>query len=51
MDRVVKCEACRNQVSPPLTFWNGSRLTFKCPECGALNSRSGRFQELMQEVH
>ena len=51
MDRVVKCEACRNQVSPPVAMWNGVRLVFKCPECGALNSRSGRFQELMQEVH
>ncbi len=50
MDRVVKCEACRNQVSPPLTFWNGSRLTFKCPQCGAVNSKAGRFNDLLEEV-
>ena len=48
--RLVECDKCKQEVNPGLTFWNGSRLTFKCPECGAVNSQSGRFQELITEV-
>jgi phage FluMu protein Com len=51
MVSTVLCEKCNRQVSPVIAFWDGVKLKFKCPECGALNSRSGRFQELMQEVH
>ena len=51
MVSTVFCGECNKNVSPPVAIWNGIRLVFKCPECGALNSRSGRFQELMQEVH
>lgn len=50
MDQTVVCEACKQKVTPGVTFWNGSRLVFKCPECGAANSQSGRFEDLIMEV-
>ena len=48
--RLVECDECKQVVNPGLTFWDGTRLTFKCPQCGAVNSQSGRFQELITEV-
>ena len=48
--RLVECDKCKQEVNPGLTFWNGSRLTFKCPECGYVNSPSGRLEQLLTEV-
>jgi endogenous inhibitor of DNA gyrase (YacG/DUF329 family) len=51
MDKTVLCQGCGKQVSPPIAVWDGMRLNFKCPECGRNNSRAGRFEDLIQEVH
>ena len=48
--RLVECDECKQVVNPGLTFWDGTRLTFKCPKCDSTNSQAGRFSDWLAEV-
>ena len=49
-NQTIICDSCKQRVIPGITFWDGTRLTFKCPECNATNSKVGRFNIISEEV-
>lgn len=49
-NQTVMCDSCKQKVSPGFTFWDGTRLTFRCPECNATNSKIGHFNIVSGEI-